>query len=256
MMWEQVVPYFKDKYRLIMVDLRGHGKSDVTTTGYHIDQLSSDVNGVMKYLNVRQAHFIGSSLGAEVALSLAANHPDKFSSLVLEGALYSENGPYGHWEGTDSEFQQHVDDILEKTRNTPDETYSSLDSLVESVLIRFEITEPVLVKSFDTAVRYGAHQLDNGRYANVWGKLQSEDYIPHYYHYRFEDYYKKIICPVLMLPDDESLNHKRVNSIMKQFRDLTPQGQILKLKGWQHASGWFMMSEKVSKNIVEFLIDV
>ena len=245
MMWEQVLPYFNDKYRLILVDLRGHGKSDVPATGYHIDQMASDVNGVIEHLNVQKAHIVGSSLDAEVALSLAANYAEKVSSLVLEGALYSENGPYGIWQGNDSGFEQYVEGILEQTRNTPDATYSSLDAtyssldtLVANGLNHFQDAGPALVKALEPVVIYGAYQQNNGNYANIWGKVSSEAYASHYFNYRFEEYYKKVNCPLLMLPDDESFNDERMSSIMKKFSDLTPHGQILEVKGWQHASGW------------------
>jgi pimeloyl-ACP methyl ester carboxylesterase len=95
MMWQGVVPYFQDTYRLALIDLRGHGKSDSPQDGYHIDQMATDVAGVIEYLGLTGAHVVGSSLGAEVGLSLAANYPDKVVSLVCEGALYSEYGPYG-----------------------------------------------------------------------------------------------------------------------------------------------------------------
>ena len=80
---------------LILVDLRGHGKSDKPRTGNHIDQMAKDVAGVMDRLEIDHAHVVGSSLGAEVGLSLAANYPQRVTSLVCDGALYSEYGPYG-----------------------------------------------------------------------------------------------------------------------------------------------------------------
>ena len=50
MVWQPAVPYFQDRYHLILVDLRGHGKSDRPATGYHIDEMARDVVGVMAHL--------------------------------------------------------------------------------------------------------------------------------------------------------------------------------------------------------------
>ncbi len=108
MMWQRVVPYFQDRYRLILVDLRGHGKSDRPETGYHVDEMARDVVGIMEHLKLERAHIVGSSLGAEVGLSLAANYPEKVISLVCDGALSSEYGPYGTWEGSETDFEEHV----------------------------------------------------------------------------------------------------------------------------------------------------
>ena len=41
-MWDGVVPYFEDKYHLVLIDLKGHGKSDKPATGYHVDQLAEE----------------------------------------------------------------------------------------------------------------------------------------------------------------------------------------------------------------------
>ncbi len=95
MMWQRIIPYFQEHYRLILVDLRGHGKSDKPETGYHMDEMARDVIGVMQHLKLERAHIVGSSLGAEVGLSIAANYPEKVISLVCDGALCSEYGPYG-----------------------------------------------------------------------------------------------------------------------------------------------------------------
>ena len=47
--WQPAIPYFQDRYRLILVDLRGHGKSNRPATGYHIDEMARDVAGVMEH---------------------------------------------------------------------------------------------------------------------------------------------------------------------------------------------------------------
>jgi len=54
-----------------------------------------DIVGVLDALGIRQTHIAGTSIGAEVGLSLAAHHALRIRSLVAEGALHSEYGPYG-----------------------------------------------------------------------------------------------------------------------------------------------------------------
>ena len=132
MMWQRVVPYFQERYRVILVDLRGHGKSDAPEGGYHMDIMAQDLIGVMNHLGIEKAHILGSSLGAEVGLSLAANHADRVISLILDGAMNSEFGPYGLWEGTAEEFEKHVSDQLQKIRNTPEVTFPTLEAFMES----------------------------------------------------------------------------------------------------------------------------
>ena len=73
----RAVPYFQEQYHLLLVDLRGHGKSDAPQSGYHMDDMAVDVVGMMEQLHLERAHIVGSSLGAEVGLSLAANYSEK-----------------------------------------------------------------------------------------------------------------------------------------------------------------------------------
>ena len=76
-MWNGVIPFLKDKYRLILIDYRGHGLSDKPKTDYHIDIMGDDIVLFMKKKNIEQAHFVGSSLGAELSVSIAARYPDR-----------------------------------------------------------------------------------------------------------------------------------------------------------------------------------
>jgi 2-succinyl-6-hydroxy-2,4-cyclohexadiene-1-carboxylate synthase len=86
---------------------------------------------MMQTLKLERAHVVGSSLGAEVGLSLAANHPEKVISLVCDGALSSEYGPHGTWEGSQPDFEVHVARQLEKMQNRPESIYPSVDALVD-----------------------------------------------------------------------------------------------------------------------------
>jgi len=254
MMWQPIIPYFQDHYRLILVDLRGHGKSDKPETGYHMDEMARDVIGVMQHLKLERAHIVGSSLGAEVGLSMAANYPEKVISLVCDGALYSEYGPYGIWEGSETEFEDHVARQLEKIRNTPEAIFPSVDALVEN---RRELIKKYVEwnKYIEAVERYGAYRVDEGKYTKGFGKQALENYMQHYFHCRFEDYYTRVKCPLLMLPGEEELENEREKAVMEGLRDLAEQGEIAEVSGWVHPYGWLLNPEGVSKAVLKFLGD-
>ena len=65
------------------LDLRGRGASEKPAAGYGLRAHCSDVVAVMDDLNLERAVVMGHSLGAYVALSLAARHPDRVDKLVL-----------------------------------------------------------------------------------------------------------------------------------------------------------------------------
>jgi pimeloyl-ACP methyl ester carboxylesterase len=252
MMWQRIIPYFQDHYRLILVDLRGHGKSDKPETGYHMDEMARDVIGMMQHLKLEQAHIVGSSLGAEVGLAIAANYAEKVISLVCEGALSSEYGPYGTWEGSEAEFEEHVARQLDRIRNTPETIFPSVDALADD---RRQALEKYgwWNEYVEAVVRYDAYKVDEGKYTRGFGKQAREDYMRHYFHYRFEDYYRKVKCPLLMLPGEDVLENEREKAAMEGLKELAEHGEIVQVSGWVHPYGWLLDPEGVSKAILTFL---
>ncbi|MBN1260540.1 MAG: alpha/beta hydrolase [Anaerolineae bacterium] len=251
MMWQRVIPDFLARYRVILMDLRGHGKSDEPESGYHMDIMARDVAGVMEQLGVARAHVIGSSLGAEVGLSMAVHYPDKVRSLVCDGALASAYGPYGTWEGSEEDFAAHVAEHLDKIRAAPQTVFPSLEALVaerRDLFEKYGWWTPYL----EDVVRYGAYQVAEGKYARRFGKQALEDYLRHYYGYRFEDYYRDVTCPLLMLADKDS-EDERERAAMRGLRALAAQAEIAEISGWAHPYCWLLNPQGASEVILGFL---
>jgi pimeloyl-ACP methyl ester carboxylesterase len=80
------------RFRLILLDARGHGESDQPTRveDYDFRTRVLDVVAVMQAAGVERAHFFGYSMGAHVGMSAAIYAPQRFLSLFLGGA-----SPYG-----------------------------------------------------------------------------------------------------------------------------------------------------------------
>ena len=77
-----------------------------------------DIVGVLDALGIRQTHIVGTSIGAEVGLSLAAHHALRIRSLVAEGALHSEYGPYGIREPKSFEHDELLKLNLEERKTS------------------------------------------------------------------------------------------------------------------------------------------
>jgi pimeloyl-ACP methyl ester carboxylesterase len=81
------VPAFRDRYRLLLVDLAGHGRSAGLPGPYGLEEYAAGVLGAMDAAGVEATHFWGTHTGAGIGLLLAARHPARVRSLVLEGAV-------------------------------------------------------------------------------------------------------------------------------------------------------------------------
>lgn len=85
----------KDKYKLILIDARGHGYSDKPhdPEAYGIESLVADVVTVLDDLNIEKAHFLGYSMGGQIGWSIGKYAPDRFSSLIIGGMPPYEKEP-------------------------------------------------------------------------------------------------------------------------------------------------------------------
>jgi pimeloyl-ACP methyl ester carboxylesterase len=81
--WEPQVPDFSAKYRVIRLDVRGHGSSDKPRGKYDVEEFSGDAIAVLRAAGVHRAHIVGISMGGMIALQLAVDAPAMVQSLVL-----------------------------------------------------------------------------------------------------------------------------------------------------------------------------
>lgn len=86
--WHKQLREFKEHYNVLLLDLRGHGKSKLEIEGsYCFDLLTEDIVAVLDHENVQTAHFVGISIGTLLIRNLAEKYPEKVESLILGGAI-------------------------------------------------------------------------------------------------------------------------------------------------------------------------
>lgn len=81
--WSRQKEYFASRYRCIFLDLRGHGRSLPSCSGYGIDVLASDVTLLIDHLGLADVTLFGWSLGSLVALAAYPAVRERLASLVL-----------------------------------------------------------------------------------------------------------------------------------------------------------------------------
>jgi pimeloyl-ACP methyl ester carboxylesterase len=77
----------RDRYRLILIDARGHGRSDKPhdIAAYGRRKQAADVIAVLDNLGIETTNFWGHSLGGDIALTLGRHHPDRVRALIVTG---------------------------------------------------------------------------------------------------------------------------------------------------------------------------
>jgi pimeloyl-ACP methyl ester carboxylesterase len=80
------IDYFKTKYRVIIADNRGQGKSELKTDSLTYDQIAKDWDGLVNYLKLDSLSIIGWSDGGIIALIMGISNKSKIKKIVAMGA--------------------------------------------------------------------------------------------------------------------------------------------------------------------------
>ena len=89
-MWHEQVPVLADRFRVLNLDFRGHGRSSALTEAFSLYDGVSDVVAVLDELGIEKAVWCGLSVGGMVALRAALICPERVAGLIL---LDTDAGP-------------------------------------------------------------------------------------------------------------------------------------------------------------------
>ena len=81
--WMFQLPDFAERYRTIVFDNRGVGRSAKPAGPYTIHQMADDAAGLLDALSIPRAHVVGVSMGGMIAQELVLRHPERVRGLVL-----------------------------------------------------------------------------------------------------------------------------------------------------------------------------
>ncbi len=102
-LWDPIIPLLPEGLRIIRFDKRGHGNSSVPPAPYAMGALIGDVEKLLDHLEVKDAMFVGLSIGGLLAQGLATKRLDLIRAMVLSNT--------GMKIGTKDMWQQRIDDI-------------------------------------------------------------------------------------------------------------------------------------------------
>lgn len=97
--WHRVVPFIEKEAEILLIDCRGHGRSDKPAGPYSVELFADDIASVMEVVSWESAVVCGASMGGSISIAFAAAYPQMTSGLGLfdTTAFYGENAPKA-WE--------------------------------------------------------------------------------------------------------------------------------------------------------------
>ena len=94
--WFKQIREFSKHFNVLMVDLRGHGKSkrsflNAFKKKYTFTSLAQDIVDVLDKEKIKSSHFVGISLGTILIRQIAETYPKRIKSMVMAGAIMKLN---------------------------------------------------------------------------------------------------------------------------------------------------------------------
>lgn len=136
--WKVLSENLKNDYQTLIFDLRGHGESSDDNRNTTIDLYQEDLYQLLKSLNIENAVFVGLSLGGNVILDLAVNHPEMVNGLVVMSSFPEQDEKLKNIfddfdNAIDEGFVEFFDTILPYT--LPDDILEEHKELLENVKV-------------------------------------------------------------------------------------------------------------------------
>ena len=81
--WEYQRDLFAEQYRVILIDVRGHGRSAKPPGPYSVPQFAQDIFALLEHLEIDAFHLVGLSMGGMIGFQMAVEQPERLRSLTI-----------------------------------------------------------------------------------------------------------------------------------------------------------------------------
>ncbi len=153
--WGAQIPAFAEKYKVIAVDSRGHGRSTRDDQPYSYDLMADDVIALLDKLGIDKASIVGWSDGGIIGLDIAIRYPERLDKLFAFGANYNLSGlkddidsdpvfnayieragkDYERLSSTPTAFEAFVNAVAEMWYSQPDFSKEQLEGITAPTAI-------------------------------------------------------------------------------------------------------------------------
>lgn len=114
--WEETIGFLQHNCQLIIPDVRGFGHSSTLASPYSMEDMASDLAGLLDHQGLEKATLIGHSMGGYIALAFARLYPKRVAGLVLVSSQAQGDTPEqkkGRYETADRVAEEGVKIVLD-----------------------------------------------------------------------------------------------------------------------------------------------
>lgn len=209
--FDRVTPAFADRFHVVALDQRGHGRSDwPKAPAYATEDFAADLLALMDRLGWRRMALVGHSMGGHNAMGFAAWHPDRVSALVIvdsRPALPPERVDRMHARRP-PRLHPSVEDAVRSFRLLPKETIADAAFLAHLARVGLVRREGGVKYRFDPACNGARKPVD------AWPLLE------------------RVAAPTLVVRGERSPVLPR--EIAARMRAVVPKASIVEIPGAYH----------------------
>jgi pimeloyl-ACP methyl ester carboxylesterase len=242
--WDVLANILAPEYRVLAMDLRGRGRSEKPSEGYHLETHLRDMNGLMDDLGLDRAVVMGHSLGAYIGLAFAAKYPERVDRLILV-------------DGGGDLSQEQIDQVFASIKPALDRlqhVFPSIETYLETM------RQAPFIQPWSPATeiyfRYEIETTDDGVRTNIQPSHIAEE-AGNIRQVNFAAFYPQVQCPVLVLrapqglfSDDDILLPEDV--IDRMIREI-PDARRFDVDGMNHYGIVFQPHDARNQAIKGFL---
>jgi len=180
--YHKVMPLLAQKYRLIVIEMRGMGSSAKPVDGYEKKNMAKDIFELVNLLGFEKVAIAGHDIGAHVAFSFAANYPQLTSHLIVLDTPHPDAGMYQlpmlPVLGAPYLYPWWL--AFNQVKELPEQLLEGKMSLVIDWLFRHLLLAPESISDFDRAVYVAAYDNKEAiRASNAWYQAFPQDIEDH-----------------------------------------------------------------------------
>ncbi|MCL4859661.1 MAG: alpha/beta hydrolase [Caldilineaceae bacterium] len=209
--WTPVAEKLEADYDVIMVDARGHGRSDAPEQGYTPIDMAADLAGVITGLDLKKPAVLGHSMGGSTAMALAGLYPHLPGAILIE-----DSGARNYMAGDSAAVQERRRQWRERLTNLQSKTREDLIEHARTDTPTW--SEAELGPWADAKLRFDLTALNRQGTGDVdWNQILGN-----------------ITCPALLLIADLERGGGVTPERAAEMQELVPQLQVVHIPGAGH----------------------
>lgn len=206
--WNILTNELKNDYQTLSFDLRGHGKSGLDDEDASIDLYQEDLYQLLKALDIDNAVFVGLSLGGNIILDFAINHPEMVNGLIIM-----------------SSFPEHTEKLAEIFHDFEEGINKGFEEFFD-IILPYTLTEDMLEEHKDTL---DGVKVEAAKVANIEGIKKG---IRAGYGFNITDKLCEIDAPTIVMAGAE--DNLTDLEIQKKISDNIKNSELIVLENTKH----------------------